>query len=79
LLPAGTPPFLATFTAKEIFTIWFNRAVNLADWGKKENNDSMLREAVDHFSKALKLRPEYGEADRAIQQLKFDIKARKKK
>ncbi len=60
-------------------TLWFNRAVNLADWGKKENNDSMFREAVDHFNMALKLRPNYGEADRAIQQLKFDIKARMKK
>lgn len=60
-------------------TLWFNRAVNLADWGKKEDNDSMLREAVDHFSMALKLRPDYGEADRAIQQLKFDIKGRMKK
>jgi tetratricopeptide (TPR) repeat protein len=60
-------------------TLWFNRAVNLTDWGKKENNDSMLREAVDHFNMALKLRPDYGEADRAIQQLKFDIKARMKK
>jgi len=45
------------------------------DWGKKERNDSMLRAAVGYFSMALKLRPDYSEADRAIQQLKFDIKA----
>ena len=42
--------------------LWFNRAVNLADWGRKENNNSMLREAIDHFRMALKLGPDYLEA-----------------
>ena len=56
-------------------TLWFNRAVNLAAWGRKERNGSMLREAIDHFRQSLKLSPDYWEADRAIQQLKFDIKA----
>ena len=55
--------------------LWFNRGVNLSDWGKKENNNSMLREAIDHFRMASKLRANYLEADRAVQQLKFDIKA----
>ncbi|MGA2227631.1 MAG: hypothetical protein ABSH41_24615 [Syntrophobacteraceae bacterium] len=56
-------------------TLWFNRAVNLATWGRKEKNDLMLREAIDHFRMALKLRPDYLEADRMVQQLKFDFKA----
>ena len=55
--------------------LWFNRGVNLSDWGKKENNNSMLREAIDHFRMASKLRANYLEADRVVQQLKFDIKA----
>jgi tetratricopeptide (TPR) repeat protein len=55
--------------------VWFNRAVNLAAWGRKENNTSMLKEAIDHFRGTLKLRPDYLEAGRAIQQLKFDITA----
>jgi thioredoxin-like negative regulator of GroEL len=55
-------------------TLWFNRAVNLAAWGRKERNGSMLKEAIDHFRMSLKLSPDYTEADRAIQQLKFDIK-----
>ena len=59
-------------------TLWFNRAVNLAAWGRKENNNSMLGEAIDHFRMALKLRPRFLEADRMVQQLKFDIKARTK-
>jgi tetratricopeptide (TPR) repeat protein len=59
-------------------TLWFNRAVNLSAWGKKENNNSTLREAIDHFRMALKLRPNYLEADRAVQQLRFDIKAEMK-
>jgi tetratricopeptide (TPR) repeat protein/CheY-like chemotaxis protein len=55
-------------------TLWFNRAVNLAAWGRKEKNGTMLREAIDHFRMSLKLSPDYWEADRAIQQLKMDIK-----
>ncbi len=34
----------------------------------------MLEEAIDHFHMALKLRPDYSEADRAAKQLKSDIK-----
>ncbi len=54
--------------------LWFNRAA----WGRKENNDSLLREALAHFGMVLKLRPDYREADRAIQQLELDIRARLK-
>jgi tetratricopeptide (TPR) repeat protein len=56
-------------------TVWFNRAVNLAAWGRKERDSRMLNQAVDHFEMSLKLSPDYREADRAIQQLKKDIKA----
>jgi tetratricopeptide (TPR) repeat protein len=59
-------------------TLWFNRAVNLSAWGKKENNNSTLRKAIDHFHMALKLRPDYLAADRAVRQLRFDIKAEMK-
>ena len=55
-------------------TLWFNRVVNLATWGRKETNTSMLREAIEHFRMSSKLSPDYCEANRAIQQLKLDIK-----
>jgi tetratricopeptide (TPR) repeat protein len=59
-------------------TLWFNRAVNLAAWGKEEKKDSLLMEAIDHFRMASKLSPDlWEETDRAMQRLKFDIKARK--
>jgi tetratricopeptide (TPR) repeat protein/CheY-like chemotaxis protein len=60
-------------------TLWFNRAVNLLAWGKGENKDYLLREAMDHFRKASKLDPDLWEdADRAIKELKSVIKARMK-
>jgi tetratricopeptide (TPR) repeat protein len=54
--------------------LWFNRAVNLAAWGRRDKSNAMLREAIDHFRRSLKLSPDYWEADRAIQQLKLDIR-----
>ena len=53
--------------------LWFNRGVNLSAWGSAENNDFLLRDAIDHFRTALKLDPDLSEAHRAIQQLKFDL------
>ena len=53
-------------------TLWFNRAVNLAAWGERDNDDALLDEAIDHFRTACKLDFDLCEdTDLAVQQLKF--------